>query len=53
MQREIETFRDLGNATSRRGSETHHVRVFVRNAVISWLERAGFKVVTLVRGRYI
>lgn len=44
LTREIETFRDLGRGAYRRRSEVHHVRLFERSAVSSWLERAGFDV---------
>jgi hypothetical protein len=44
--REIETFRDVGGGTYRRSSEAHHVRLFDRVAVSSWLEQAGFAVET-------
>jgi hypothetical protein len=44
LTREIETFRDPGNGAYRRRSEVHHVRLFDRRAVASWLERAGFEV---------
>jgi SAM-dependent methyltransferase len=44
LTREIETFRDLGGGTYRRRAEVHHVRLFERRAVSSWLEQAGFEV---------
>lgn len=44
LTRQIETFRDLGSGSYRRKSELHHVRVFDRREVISWLEQAGFEV---------
>jgi SAM-dependent methyltransferase len=44
LTREIETFRDLGGGMYRRRSEVHHVRLFERRAVSSWLEQAGFEV---------
>lgn len=42
--RTIETFRDVGDGTYRRRSEVHHVRLFDRGAVSSWLEQTGFAV---------
>jgi SAM-dependent methyltransferase len=44
LTREIETFRDVGDGTYRRSKEVHHVRLFERAAVVSWLEKAGFEV---------
>ncbi len=44
LTRNIETFRDVGGGSYRRGSEVHHVRMFDRRAVTSWLEQAGFEV---------
>ena len=44
LTREIETFRDVGGGTYRRRSEVHHVRLFDRAVVVSWLEEAGFEV---------
>ena len=44
LTRSIETFRDVGDGSYRRRSEVHHVRLFDRSAVISWLEQAGFEV---------
>jgi SAM-dependent methyltransferase len=44
LTRTIETFRDVGDGTYRRRSEVHHVRLFDRAAVSSWLEQAGFAV---------
>lgn len=46
LRREIETFRDGGGGSYRRRSEVHHVRLFERSAVRSWLEQAGFEVET-------
>jgi hypothetical protein len=46
LTRSIETFRDVGGGSYRRGSEVHHVRLFERSAVSSWLEQAGFEVET-------
>lgn len=46
LTREIETFRDLGSGEYRRRKETHHVRLFARDAVTSWLGQAGFTVET-------
>lgn len=42
--RTIDTFRDVGDGSYRRRSEAHHVRLFARAAVSSWLEQAGFGV---------
>jgi hypothetical protein len=44
LTRNIETFRDVGGGSYRRASEVHHVRLFDRSAVSSWLEQAGFEV---------
>jgi SAM-dependent methyltransferase len=44
LTRNIETFRDVGGGSYRRRSEVHHVRLFERNAVSSWLEQVGFEV---------
>jgi SAM-dependent methyltransferase len=44
LTREIETFRDVGGGAYRRGREVHHVRLFDRAVVVSWLEQAGFEV---------
>jgi SAM-dependent methyltransferase len=44
LTRSIETFRDVGDGAYRRRSEVHHVRLFDRGAVRSWLEQAGFAV---------
>ena len=44
LTREIETFRDVGGGTYRRHNEVHHVQLFNRAVVISWLEQAGFEV---------
>lgn len=44
LTREIETFRNTGSGTYRRRSEVHHVRLFDRAVVVSWLEEAGFDV---------
>jgi SAM-dependent methyltransferase len=46
LTRVIETFRDAGGSSYRRRSEVHHVRLFERGAVSSWLEQAGFDVET-------
>lgn len=46
LTRSIETFRDGGGGAYRRRSEVHHVRLFERGAVSSWLEQAGFDVET-------
>ena len=46
LTRSIETFRNVGGGAYRRGSEVHHVRLFERSAVSSWLEQAGFEVET-------
>lgn len=46
LTRTIETFRDGGGGSYRRRSEVHHVRLFERRAVRSWLEQAGFDVET-------
>jgi hypothetical protein len=34
----------VGGGSYRRGSEVHHVRLFERTAVKSWLEQVGFEV---------
>ena len=44
LTRDIETFRDDGGGSYRRRSEVHHVRLFQRRVVASWLEQAGFDV---------
>jgi SAM-dependent methyltransferase len=44
LTRNIETFRHVGDGSYRRASEVHHVRLFERRAVSSWLEQAGFEV---------
>jgi SAM-dependent methyltransferase len=44
LTRQIETFRDVGDGSYRRRSEVHHVRLFDRAVVVSWLEEAGFEV---------
>lgn len=44
LTREIETFRAIGGGNYRRSSELHHVRLFERSAVVSWLEQEGFQV---------
>jgi SAM-dependent methyltransferase len=44
LTREIQTFRDVGGGNYRRSSELHHVRLFERSSVVSWLEQAGFEV---------
>jgi SAM-dependent methyltransferase len=44
LTRQIETFRDIGGGNYRRRSEVHHVRLFDRAVVVSWLEQAGFEV---------
>ncbi len=44
--RHIETFRDVGDGNYRRSSEVHHVRLFDRASITSWLEQAGFEVET-------
>jgi SAM-dependent methyltransferase len=46
LTRQIETFRDTGGGSYRRRSEIHHVRVFERKTVTSWLEQLGFEVET-------
>lgn len=46
LTRDIETFRDRGDGSYRRRREVHHVRLFERGAVSSWLEQAGFNVET-------
>jgi SAM-dependent methyltransferase len=46
LTRHIETFRDVGGSSYRRRSEVHHVRLFERGAVSSWLDEAGFEVQT-------
>jgi cyclopropane fatty-acyl-phospholipid synthase-like methyltransferase len=46
LTRNIETFRHVGGGSYRRRSEVHHVRLFERSAVSSWLEQAGFEVET-------
>ena len=46
LTRSIETFRDQGGGTYRRSREVHHVRLFARTAVSSWLQQAGFEVET-------
>lgn len=48
LTRTIETFRDVAGGSYRRRSEVHHVRIFDRLAVLSWLEHAGFGVETAV-----
>jgi SAM-dependent methyltransferase len=44
LTREIETFRDVGGGAYRRRSEVHHVCLFDRAAVVSWLAEAAFDV---------
>jgi SAM-dependent methyltransferase len=44
LTRQIETFRDIGSGNYRRRREVHHVRLFERAVVVSWLEQAGFEV---------
>jgi hypothetical protein len=44
LTREIETFRNLGDGTYRRRTEVHHVRLFERRVVTSWLAQARFEV---------
>jgi SAM-dependent methyltransferase len=44
LTREIDTFRDVGSGTYRRRREVHHVRLFDRALVVSWLEHEGFEV---------
>jgi SAM-dependent methyltransferase len=44
LTRQIETFRDVGDGSYRRRREIHHVRLFDRSAIASWLEQAGFEV---------
>lgn len=46
LTRRIETFRDAGDGAYRRRSEIHHVRIFERATVASWLEELGFDVET-------
>ena len=46
LMRRIETFRDAGDGTYRRRSEIHHIRIFERATVASWLEKLGFDVRT-------
>jgi SAM-dependent methyltransferase len=46
LTRQIVTFRDVGDGSYRRRTETHHVRIFDRAAVASWLAEAGFDVET-------
>jgi SAM-dependent methyltransferase len=46
LTRHIETFRDVGGDSYRRRREVHHVRLFDRTAVTSWLEQAGFEAET-------
>lgn len=46
LTRTIETFREVGDGSYRRRSEVHHVRLFERSAVSSWLDQAGFDVET-------
>lgn len=44
LTRHIETFRALSDNSYRRRSEVHHVRLFERGVVASWLVQAGFEV---------
>lgn len=44
LTRRIETFRNVADGLYRRRSEVHHVRLFDRASVSSWLEQAGFRV---------
>lgn len=46
LTRHIETFRNVSGDSYRRRSEVHHVRLFDRSAISSWLEQAGFEVET-------
>lgn len=46
LTRHIETFRDAGGGSYRRQSEVHHVCLFDRAEITSWLEQAGFEVET-------
>lgn len=44
LTREIQTFRELGDGNYSRRTEVHHVRLFDRRSVTSWLAQAGFEV---------